>query len=146
MPFRSRWSRGYRHVMSLMTCALVAACDPNPAAEAPASTAVGTRASPISVGPEVMVSRQDSLVAHSEYMADIDPDHPERLLACDQPFVPALNERKNSLFASFDGGRTWELAKEDLAARGGLIAGDPVCMFALGETALFVTLVQDEEE
>src|ERR1017187_8714694 len=82
----------------------------------PAAVSQQPRPSPITVGREVLVSGTDSLSAYSEYTADIDPDHPERLMVCTQPWVPALNERKNTLHVSFDGGQTWTLAFEDKAA------------------------------
>src|ERR1051325_162675 len=103
------------------------------------------KAPPITVGREVVVSGTDTLSAYSEYMADIDPEHPERLMACTQPFVPSLNERKNTLHASFDGGKTWALALEDLPVRGGLTIGDPTCIYTFNGVAVLSTLAAHED-
>jgi hypothetical protein len=102
-------------------------------------------APPIIVGKEVLISGADS-AAYSEYMADIDPEHPDRLMACTQPWVGALNERKNTLHVSFDGGKTWKLGLEDLPVRAGLIAGDPACAYLFNNIAILSTLFQHEEE
>lgn len=67
-------------------------------------------------------------------------------MVCTQPWVPALNERKNTLHMSFDGGKTWSLALEDLPVRGGLIAGDPACIFGVNNTAFLSTLFQHDPE
>src|SRR5690348_14639036 len=101
--------------------------------------------SPITVGREVLVSVNDTASAYSEYTADIDPEHPERLMACTQPWVGSLNERKNTLHVSFDSGKTWKLALEDLPVRAGLIAGDPACAYAQNNNAILSTLFEHED-
>src|ERR1051325_9567305 len=100
----------------------------------------------IVVGPEVLVSGGDSLASYSEYMADVDPDHPERLMACAQPYIGEINERKVTLHLSFDGGKTWRLGIDRRPLREGLAAGDPTCAYGLGDTALFSVLVEHADD
>jgi hypothetical protein len=104
-------------------------------------TMTGQKGSPsISVGAESRVSSSKDGWSGPEYMADADPMHPERLIACVQVLNPSTNWHRSEHYASFDRGKTWRLTKSRAST---MVAGDPACTYTMNGQSLFAVLVGD---
>jgi hypothetical protein len=90
---------------------------------------------PISVGPNVQVSRARGEHTHYEVLAAADPGDASRLLACSFLFPADGSPTTNVVYTSFDGGQSWEptLGGEELVN-----TSDPACAYGPGGEAYFV--------
>jgi hypothetical protein len=89
----------------------------------------------ISVGPNVQVSRARAEHTHYEVLAAADPADASRLLACSFLFPAGGGETTTVVYASSDGGKTWEptLGGEELVN-----TSDPACVYGPGGEAYYV--------
>lgn len=100
--------------------------------------------SPITVGPNVLVSAARPASDHTEYMADADPADPNRVMVCSMIYSQERNQLTSGLYASADGGTSWALALDDDSSRFGGV-WDPACAFGGGGAAYFATLTFHDE-
>lgn len=134
---RSRsWSSACSSVRGLVLIVpVVVGCRPA-AQSGPITTvdAVGSVAesSPITVWKNVRVSLPDPETIEFEALAAADPSEPRNLIACTMAFDPTANAHRTVIYASFDGGATWE--RVAVSSRSGFV-GDPACVYGRGDTA-----------
>ena len=93
----------------------------------------------ITVGPNVHVSRANGDRQHFETQVAANPTNPRNLLGC-SIISPAEKDRspvehKTIVYASFDGGESWE---PTLEVGPDLVSRDPACVFGADGTAYFV--------
>lgn len=93
----------------------------------------------IIVGPNILVSSTKTKINHTEVTLAADPNNPQRMLAGAMYYPEGATTSKVVGYASFDGGKTWELSFERLGEpkRTGL---DPATAFGTDGTAYFVDL------
>jgi hypothetical protein len=82
----------------------------------------------ITVGPNVQVSKPRAKIPHAEVTLAAHPSNPERLLAGSIIEQPGDGDSVLA-YSSCDGGKTWELALEKKAAKGGPNFLDPAGAF-----------------
>jgi len=95
----------------------------------------------ISVGPNVMVSRDDADAMHAELYIAADPTNVRRLVACGFSTTPdeSLFDQSgqwDNVYASNDGGASWHLTR-----RSNKFAGDPSCEFDRSGRAYFLASI-----
>jgi len=90
---------------------------------------------PVAVGPNVQVSRAREKHTHYEVLSAADPSDASRLLACSFLFPADGSPTSNAVYASFDGGRSWDLT---LGGDELLNTSDPACAYGPDGTAYFV--------
>ena len=93
----------------------------------------------ITVGPNVMVSAARPGWEHAEYIADVDPADPKRVMVCSMRFSQLENRLTSGIYTSFDGGERWALSHVDSSSRFNGV-WDPACAYGVNGQAFFVTL------
>lgn len=98
----------------------------------------------ITVGPNVHVSQARADIPHFELLGAADPDDPDHLMACSIFYPPPPDEMATIVYASFDGGRTWEPTLDETRLNN---SGDPICAYGPDDVAYYVvlTLGQDDD-
>ena len=130
-----RWSRATQLVTMLMLTTTTGGAQSGARALQPAPTG-----SPISVSPNIQVSRQFPKLAHYETSAADDPAHPGRLIACSIVQHEDRAARSVHCYASFDNGKSWPHVLE-LDANIAPHIGQPAAAYGRGDTAFVVTTV-----
>lgn len=93
----------------------------------------------INIAPARMVSAAVPGWEHAEYVADVDPDDPNRVMVCSMRFSQAENRLTSGVYTSFDGGERWALSHVDSSSRFNGV-WDPACAYGTNGQAFFVTL------
>ena len=104
-----------------------------------ALTPAGDPPTLISVGPNVLVSR-DGDVAHCETMVAANPKDPKNLVGTSITLTLPDGGATNKVYATSDGGATWRDAGFDEGSQGG---GDPQVAFGATGTAIFAGISFD---
>jgi hypothetical protein len=94
-------------------------------------------AAQISVGPNVQVSRSRAQTPHFELLAAADPTNPDHLMGCSIIYPKLAIRGATIVYASFDGGKTWDVTIDEQALAG---TGDPICTYGLDNVAYYVVL------
>jgi hypothetical protein len=93
---------------------------------------------PITVGPNVQVSKAFADFAHYEHLTAADPDHPGRITSCVMVFPRVAGKIcYQNCYSSFDGGSAWE---PTLKVWDGWVNGDPSVAYGHGDTVYAVSL------
>src|SRR5262249_25297198 len=93
----------------------------------------------ITVGSNVQVSKRRATIPHAEVILATDATTPARLLAGSIIEQPGAGDSVVA-YISHDGGKTWELALEKRAAKGGPKFLDPTVAFDANGVAHFAAL------
>lgn len=98
-------------------------------------------AGPITVGPNIQVSKIRKDQMHWEVLIAADPDNSKNLIACTIVGTEGSRQERphNVVYASFDGGVTWQETM-DVAAEMTAV-GDPSCTYGRGGVAYMASLV-----
>src|SRR5262245_22195182 len=88
----------------------------------------------ISVGANIQVSKKRPTWPHDEVILSIDPTNPRRMIACSVVLIPEQAKRTTIIYATDNGGATWE---PTLTADYFRESADPVCLFGPDGTAHF---------
>jgi hypothetical protein len=89
----------------------------------------------ITVGKNVQVSRVNAQVTHEEFISASDPNDASRIMVCSDVFPRGVLQ--TAVYASFDGGNTWQETLHTDQLAGG---GDPACAYGVHNDAYYAVL------